>query len=416
MFLDLNSYFASVEQQENPELRGKPVGVCPVMADSSFIVAASYEAKAFGVKTGTQIGEAKRLCPEIQLLPAGFSNYVAYHEAVKRALEGVLPIEEVCSIDEMRFRLLGEECQPDRAREIALRMKDVLRDEVGECITASVGIAPNPFLAKIATELEKPNGLVMLEAKDLPGRLLELPLMGFTGINKRMRARLEAHGIFTAADLCAASARDLRLAFGSVMGEEWFYMLRGYEAPRKKTQRRTLGHSHVLAPEFRHEQGCKEVLVRLLNKAAARLRAEGLFASGVSFHVTGFEKSWEGHERFDSTQATQSFLDSFHRLWPRADFIRPRSVGVTFTGLIEKGAVTPSLFDDDDQTAQTELSHAIDSMNRKFGKNSVYLASTHRSKDTAKEKIAFQKTALFSEGLGDNVIFDTFRGIRTMDN
>lgn len=409
LFLDLNSYFASVEQQEHPELRRRPIAVCPVMADTSFVIAASYEAKAFGIRTGTQIGEAKRLCPEIELVSGQAKVYVAYHHRILEVLENVLPIEEVCSIDEMRFRLLGEERDPEEARKIAIRMKEALAREVGECLTASIGIAPNPYLAKIGTELQKPNGLVVLQKQDLPRALHKLKLTDFTGINVKTEARLNAHGIFTAEQLCAASRQELREAFGSILAESWWYALRGYEVPNKRRKNQSLGHSHVLPPRLRTDQGCREVILRLLQKAAARLRANDLWAEDLHIHVSAFERSWSARAKLPPSQDTTTFNEHFFKLWESRDFARPRSVGVTFTNLKPTAQVTPSLFDA--APARAELSHAIDSLNGKFGKNSVFLAAMEKVRDSADEKIAFQKTWLFSEGKGDNEWIDTFRGM-----
>src|SRR5688572_25649512 len=190
LFLDLNAYFASVEQQENPELRGKPVGVTPVNHDSGTIVAASYEAKKFGVKTGTLVGEAKRLCPDIILCSGSWPAYAAYHKRVIEVCSTVLPVDEVCSIDEMRFRLLGDEREPENAVALAKKIKAALHEYIGECMNCSIGIAPNHFLAKIGTEIQKPNGLVVLEAKDLPQKLYGLKLTDFTGISRRTEIRL----------------------------------------------------------------------------------------------------------------------------------------------------------------------------------------------------------------------------------
>jgi DNA polymerase-4 len=164
----------------------------------------------------------------------------------------------------MRFRIIGAEQQPGRAQELALEMKKRLREDIGPCMTASIGIAPNAFLAKIGTELQKPDGLVTLTAQDLPERLYSLKLTDFTGINRRMQARLNAAGIFSAKDLCNTPRRQLREAFGSVTGERWWYLLRGFDLPEEETSRKSLSHSHVLPPNLRNEKGCRDVLMRLL--------------------------------------------------------------------------------------------------------------------------------------------------------
>ena len=413
LFLDFNSYFASVEQQEQPELRDRPIAVCPVMADSSFVIAASYEAKAFGVKTGTRIGDAKVMCPGLELVPARHQAYVAYHKRVIEDAETVLPVEEVCSIDEMRFRLLGEECQPARARELALEIKRAIRELVGECMRCSVGIAPNPFLAKLATELQKPDGLVVLQTDDLPQRLFGLKLTDFTGINRKMEARLNAKGIFNAQQLLTAPKDLLWDAFGGIVGERWWYQLRGFDLAQERHSRKSLGHSHVLPPELRTDQGCREVLLRLLQKASARLRANGLWATAMTVSVKGFDRSWKAVVKLPATQDTVTLNEGFLDAWKSRDFSRPRSVGVTFTDLRGAEQVTPSLFDQSHD--RSELNHAVDLLNRKFGKNTIFLAGMERAKDTATEKIAFQKTDLFSEGKDDHVWVDTFRGLTETD-
>lgn len=408
LFLDLNAYFASVEQQERPELRGKPTIVVPVEADTSFAIAASYEAKAFGIKTGTQIGEAKRLCPGLHCVKARPQVYVAYHNQIIKAAETVLPVEEVCSIDEMRFRLLRTESPPEIAIQLAKRIKAAIQELVGSQMKCSVGIAPNPFLSKIATEIQKPDGLVVLEAKDLPNKLHVLKLTDFTGINRKMAARLNAKGIFSSEDLCKANRHELRDAFGSIVGERWWFYLRGFLLTAEHHDRKSLGHSHVLPPALRTDQGCREVLLRLLQKASARLRAMDLFTGEMIVSVKGFEKSWSARVKVSPTQDTIKLNAAFLEAWEGRDFSRPRGVGVTFYELKPRDEVTFSLFDEEED--RTKLNSAVDEMNQKFGKNSIYLAGMHGAKNTAKEKIAFNKTWLFSEGKGDNEWVDPFRG------
>ncbi|HJP82657.1 MAG TPA: hypothetical protein VJ835_04055 [Fimbriimonadaceae bacterium] len=412
LFLDLNSYFASVEQQEHSELRGRPVGVGPVTVDSGTIVAASYEAKKFGVKTGTLVGEARRLCPEIVIQPGNWPAYAAYHKRVIEVCETVLPVEQVCSIDEMRFRLLGEERTLENAVTLAKKLKAALYEYVGECMSCSIGIAPNPFLAKIATEIEKPNGLVVLESKDLPQKLYSLKLTDFTGISRRTEIRLNSVGIFTAKDLCDATLDQIRTGFRSIIGERWWYLLRGFEVPNERSsEQKSLGHSHVLPPELRNEHGCRDVLLRLLQKASARLRKEGFWAGQMTVFVKGMKRSWEVRIHIPPTQDTVTMNEYFLREWSGHDFQGPIAVGVTFHDLRKSEGVTPSLFD---QTFErSKFNEAIDRMNQKFGKNKVFLAGMEHAKETADEKIAFQKTELFVEGKGDHDFeVDTFRGLK----
>jgi DNA polymerase-4 len=167
LFLDMNSYFASCEQEDRPGLRGRPVGVVPMLADSTCVIAASYEAKAFGVKTGTGVKEARLLCPGITLVEARPKLYTQIHEAIVNTVSSELPAPHVLSIDEMACRLWANERTGGDAVRLALHVKAKMRRDVGSTLRCSIGIAPNGFLAKVATDLYKPNGLVVLRAEDV---------------------------------------------------------------------------------------------------------------------------------------------------------------------------------------------------------------------------------------------------------
>lgn len=407
LFLDLNAYFASVEQQERPELRGKPIAVAPLVSDSTVAIAASYEAKAFGVKTGAKIGDARQMCPGLIVVDGRHRLYTHYHKKVLKAVESVLPIDKVRSIDEMQIRLLRTESDPKTATELAQKIKGAIKEQVGQCLRCSVGIAPNAFLAKVGTDMEKPDGLVVIQANDLPDKLFSLGLTDFAGINKRMQARLNAAGIFTAEEMCRADRHKLHAAFGSIQGERWYYLLQGYDFPDDTRNRKSLGHSHVLPPEMRTEVGCREVILRLLQKASARLRREGLWAAAMDIRVAG-KPGWHVHLRLPPSQDTITFNDHFLDAWKSRDFAKPLQVGITFSDLHAGPEVTHSLFDP--SQSRSQLNQAVDKVNERYGKHKIFLAGMERAKDTADEKIAFGKTELFDEGLEDDEWIDTFTG------
>ena len=162
LHIDLNSFFASVEQQLHPEYRGRPLAVVPTMADTTCCIAASYEAKALGIKTGTQVGEAKKTCPEIVLIEGNHTEYAKYSKAISDAVEMVCPVAHNPSIDEMVCELMGREQEPPRARKIALEIKQAIYKNVGVALRCSIGMAPNRYLAKIASDMQKPDGLIGL--------------------------------------------------------------------------------------------------------------------------------------------------------------------------------------------------------------------------------------------------------------
>lgn len=396
LFLDLNSYFASVEQQENPELRGKPVGVVPMDADSTVLIAASYEAKKFGVKTLTRVGDAKRLCPQIKLVEGNHKTYADYHKRVIQAVESVVPVDKVCSIDEMRVRLLESEANEDAAKTIALRIKAAIAETVGECMTSSIGLAPNAFLAKVASDMQKPNGLVLLHPDTMATQLSQLDLIEFCGLNRRMKVRLNLAGIFTSEDMLNAERKQLRTAFGSIVGERWWYLLRGYDLPEIESTRKSLGNSHVLPPKTRTREGAFGVLMRLTQKATARLRAESLTAGAYAFMARDDTDRWDLAGRCEPTHDTIRFVTILQEAWGDCKIHNPSQVAITFSELVPAVETTPSIFDTDNY--RSDLSKVVDTLNDKFGRNTILPAGLMKHRTAAEERIAFQKTELFDEG------------------
>src|ERR1043166_4547716 len=165
LFVDLNSYFASVEQELRPELRKKPVAVIPMKADTTCCISASYEAKKFGVKTGTMGGEAKKLCPGIKLVEARHEEYVKYHEKIVEAVESILPVTSVMSIDEMACRLTGRDLKLENAIALGKEVKKKIL-KVGSQLFSSVGLGPNRLISKLASDMQKPDGLTVVDEKD----------------------------------------------------------------------------------------------------------------------------------------------------------------------------------------------------------------------------------------------------------
>lgn len=386
LFLDLDSYFASVEQQLDPTLRGRPVAVVPVMTDATCAIAASYEAKAFGVRTGMPIYEAKRLCPGLALVLARHDRYVQFHHRIVAEVENHVPVFQVHSIDEMACALIGRERETRYAVALARRIKDGIARNVGECLRCSIGLAPNRFLAKVATEIEKPDGLVTIEPHELPGKILDLGLRDFPGIGANMERRLRAAGVADVATLWAIGPRRARQIWGSVAGESFWYMLHGIEVPEGESTRRTVGHSHVLAPDLRRPEEARLVARRLAAKAASRLRRLGYRAAaldlGVRFPGGG---RWIDTTRVSRTNDTFTFLAALDRLWramlAESRAARIKKVSVTLHNLAAVAAAAPDLFatlpDDDGarRRRREKLSAVMDSVNRRYGRDTVILGA-----------------------------------------
>ena len=402
LFVDFNSYFASVEQQDDPRLRGRPVGVVPVMAETTCCIAASYEAKAFGVKTGTPVWEARQKCPDIVLIEGRPARYVEVHHQLMDAIGNCIPHDKPGSIDEVACWLIGRERQRGNAEAIADNIKRTLLDRGFDAIRCSIGIAPNEFLAKTASDMRKPDGLTVLEMDDLPHRLHALELRDFCGIGPSMERRLHRAGIRTTEQLCAASREHLRAAWGSVEGDRYWLQLRGFNLPRRESQRGSLGHSHVLGPELRHYDGARSVLFKLLAKAAMRLRKEQFLAGGLAIRIrfVGMDKRFERDLSFAPIDDTPTFLkllgDALAALeralangrWNPKRY-PPLSVAVTLVQLESCGSVSGELMPD--RQRSREMSTVLDKINQRYGNNALYFGAMQNalSQQAAPMRIAF---------------------------
>jgi len=391
LYVDFNSYFASVEQQLRPELRSKPIGVLPVMADTTCCIAASYEAKAFGVKTGTLVKEARKLCPDIQFVEARPAAYIEYHHRLVDVVESCTHVERTLSIDEMVCMLTGSQQKRENAVALAQRIKRAIAQHSGSQIRCSIGIAPNIFLAKVASDMQKPDGCVVIETTDLPDCLYGLDLRDLCGIGKRMEQRLNRHGISTVRELCTASRERLRLAWGGVEGERMHDKLRGMEMPERPSSRRSLGHSHVLPPELRSRDAALSVVHRLLQKAAMRLRSYGLVTASLRVKVKFTNRTdWEKEIPCASTCDTLQLIHALGQTWQEypAGKCVPMAVGISFDKLSTPAEQPLSLFDDA-TPRHDKLSAVVDAMNLRYGKNTLYFGGAHQALSNAPMRIAF---------------------------
>jgi len=410
LFLDLNSYFASVEQELHPELRNRPVAVVPVMADTTCCIAASYEAKAFGVKTGTQVGEAKRLCPGIELVEAQHELYVDYHKRIVAAVESCVPVSTVMSIDEMACSLMGREQPLVAALSLARRVKETIKRDVGSTLRCSVGLAPNRYLAKIASDMEKPDGLVALTPDILETALKQLKLRDLPGVGARMEKHLNAHGIRTMEQVLGLDREALSGVWGGVGGEKLYHWLRGedFNDPKLEHQK-SISQSHMLPPEFRTRDGAYAIAHKLLHKAAMRLRTARLWATNVSLavkfavpkemakkhHYSGIPQSgWSRGMTVVECQDNQTLVEALCKLWaelPQGEALqKPFFVGVWLGNLVPDQLHTLSLFSSlEAESRRTRLSATMDSLNHKYGTDTLFPASMLLAKAAAPTRIAF---------------------------
>jgi DNA polymerase-4 len=424
LFVDLNSYFASVEQEVRPDLRGRPVAVVPMMADTTVCIAASYEAKAHGVKTGTMVGDAKRMCPGLVLVEARHEIYVDYHHRIVEAVETCLPVTAVLSIDEMACRLMGRERPLLAAMELGRRVKAAIREKVGPMLRSSVGLATNRYLAKVASDMEKPDGLVALTKDILPVALRQLTLRDLPGIGARTEKKLNDKGIHTMDQLLALDCERAGEMWGSVWGERLWHWLRGEDFDMADTEHaKSISHQHVLAPEMRTAEKAWAVAHKLLHKAAMRLRAGGLWTSSIGLSI-GFagrkgdrgsvshpsdkdpspgtptsnygvpKNGWKAEIKLSECQDNPTLIAALARMWADrptgAEFEHPYFIGVHLDGLVPDRLHSLNLFDGtEDEQGRARLLAVMDQLNNKYGMSTLAPATMLTAFKAAPTRIAF---------------------------
>jgi DNA polymerase-4 len=411
LFVDLNSYFASCEQQVRPELRGRPVGVVPALVDTTCCIAASYEAKACGVRTGTIVADAKKLCPEIALVEARHEIYTDFHHRIVEAVESCVPVTAVCSIDEMACRLMGRERALRTALDLGIKVKRTIQERVGECLRSSVGLATSRFLAKVASDMEKPDGLVALPLDILPEALRTLTLRDLPGIGAKTEARLNEKGIRTMDDLLALDTEQAGGVWGSVWGERMRHWLRGEDFEMADHEHlKSLSHQHVLAPEMRNPEKAWAVAHKLLHKAAMRLRRHGLWAGSIGLAV-GFAtprgqkpmpvstygvptRGWHEELNLAECQDNPTLIVALQKLWAirpsGKDYDHPYFIGVHLNNLVPDRLHSLSLFDSfEGEQQRTRLLAAMDELNNKYGMSTLAPATMLAAYKAAPTRIAF---------------------------
>ena len=386
LYLDFNSYFATIEQQVRPGLREKPIAIVPSITDYTCAIAASYEAKKLGIKTGTMIHEAKKRCPDLICVQADHEKYIYYHHKLIEEISKHIPVEQVCSIDEVACRLLGKECDPKIIVSKAIAIKKNIKKNIGDYISCSIGISTNKFLAKTASNLQKPNGLKIIEEKKILERISHLKLSDLTGIGKRMEARLFLAGITSVEKLYRLSPKNMRKIWGNVGGERFWYMLRGKDVEDTCTQTRTVGHSHVLHPSWRDPKKAKEVMRRLILKAASRLRRKEFLCTNLKISIkTSAGKKIKFIEKFQKVNDSFSILEKADKIW-RTLTVNYKinkiiQVNVILYNLYSVDSKQISLLDGLENNSQKEkrkkrlISKTIDSINARFGRDSVTIGA-----------------------------------------
>lgn len=395
MHIDLNSCFATVEQQSRPLLRGRPVAVVNRRTDKTAIVTASYEAKVRGVKVGMKLAEAKQLAPGIVALESDPAKYRYVYHKLLNIMNDYSARVTMKSIDEgvIDFSEATRETQSRPLEDIGQEIKQRLRDEVGSAMRCNVGIGPNRFLAKMAASLHKPDGLDVIDHHNLRDVLATLQLTDLTGIASHYAARLEAVGIGTPLQFLDTDELTLcKVVFKGIVGTQWYQRLRGWEVDDYISDVKTIGRQYVL-----DERGIAmhEILKRLhvlCESVGGRLRAQGRVARGINVYVKTIDGEYWHARRlselpFYSNQAIYSLACQLMLEAPSG----AREIGVNCYELSTDNDPQLSLFGDQ-LARERALVGAVDAINQRYGERAIHAADTLGTPRSLRPKIPFGST------------------------
>jgi len=399
LHIDLNSCFATVEQQARPSLRGRPLGVTNRLTANACVVAASFEAKEQGVKVGMRLSEARDLAPDLIAIETDPPKYHYVYQQLVRIMKSYSPKVSMKSIDEgiIDFHGTRENINKRPLTVIGYEIKKRLRDDVGSWMRCNIGIAPNRFLAKTAASLHKPDGLDVISHTNLRKTLAGLQLTDLTGIAERNEARLNACGIYTPLQFLDASPKILRnRAFKSIIGEDWHQRLRGWEVDDNEWSTKTIGRQFVMDDYQAPDEKVRSRLAHLCESTGLKMRHKGFCARGLAVYIR-----YKGGDYWSSRKAFKSSFFSNSEIYRRATLLfnqHPRldyvvELGVTAYLLEPSGTNQVSILEDVNK--EVWLTEAVDEINQRFGNYTVTFASSADAKGKIKQKIPFGSTRYF---------------------
>jgi DNA polymerase-4 len=386
MLVDMNSFFASVEQQANPHLRGQPVGVCASVHRTSCIIAASKEAKKLGIKTGTLVYKAQKICPKIILLEAEPEKYREVNHRINKIFFDYTSAVEGYSIDESFLNFKDSKLNP---LVVGAEIKQRIREEVGEWLTCSIGIGENKFLAKLAADMQKPDGLTVIWRDQLRQIYTQKKLSDLWGIGRGWTKRLEKLGITNPAQILDYSVENLMALFGKSGFDLWLRVsgLEESEVSVEEDAPKSFGHSWVLNFRTTRKDKLESVVMRLAEKAARRMRKEGFIAAEIYLSVLLVDGSYFGKSKklkFYIETGSELYTEAM-KIWQAWDFNKEvMHIAVGFRTLSSK-VNQLSLFQDKNSL----LVPTLDRINDKYGEFTIRPALLGQSNGFAPDAIAF---------------------------
>lgn len=410
MHVDINSCFATIEQQANPALRGRPTVVAAYAEDHGCILAASREAKKIGITTGMRVWIAKSRCPYLTVLAPDPDKYRFVNKQLHAILNRYSSDVSVESIDEMVLDLAGSPQLRDTysVLDIAREIKRRVKTEIGEWISVSIGIAPNRYLAKVASGLHKPDGLDVIDEQSLLPILSTMTLEDLCGVKSGNATRLRIAGIYTPILFATADSHTLERAFHSIVGRHWWMRFHGYEDGSRYTafgseasfaqgfggpKQKSFGHAHALGtPLLPTDPALWKIVSQLVVKMGSRLRAAGFMAQGVGISLQYADYSDHWHTQESGRNPLYADTDFYNRI---ARFLKiapskPIRIPSVYCYHLSRTLYSQqSLFEEDSKKEQ--LTRVIDSITARFGPFTVTPARMLAMNEKVLDRISFGK-------------------------
>lgn len=375
LHVDMDAFYASVAVLDDPSLRGKPL-IVGGMEGRGVVSSASYEARRFGVRSAMSTAQALRLCPTAIVVPPDFDRYLALSGRVMEIFHDITPLVEPLSIDEAFLDVRGARRLWGSPGAIAVMLRDRVREETG--LTCSVGVAATKHVAKMASTLSKPDGLLIVAEPDTARFLAAQPARALWGVGPKATASLEARGIHTVADILDTPRSVLDRALGAAMGERIWHLARGMDAREVDTARveKSVGHEETFFHDIDDPTVLRSEFRRLGDRVAARLRANGWEASTISIKVRfdDFTTITRSQTMPEPTAVGQRIGEAALELFGQLERTRPvRLVGVRAERLRATQLEAATLWDDDEDWRRVE--GALDDATARFGKGVVTRAT-----------------------------------------
>lgn len=398
MWIDLNSAFATTEQQAHPHLRHHPVGITNRISPECCIITSSYEARARGVKTGMRRSEALRLCPNLVLLESDPPKYRTVYQKLLNIMRCYSDRTEMHSIDEGLIDLNHTAYANNLDKLIALgyEIKQRVKDEIGDYITINVGLGPNRFLAKMAAGLHKPDGLDVIDARNLVATYAQLELTKLTGIADRYARRLQLAGISTPLEFLLTPEAKLVEVFHGVNGSYWFKRLRGYEVDNQLTNLTTIGRQWMVDNPTNDPEFINSCLHHLAESVGIKLRSKHCSARGVGIFLL-YQIGGAYKRKILSSQPIRTDADIWRLLKSIAN---GRNLALNLRMLdVYLYSIVPT---DQEQLAISnqplrahQLTAAVDKLNARYGVKTIHSAESTVGASRIQQKVPFGSVRYF---------------------